>query len=241
MKLAATVGALSVATLGLAAAHYQSPVPVIPVVIVYHDSALLPGQSSHSSDSFWTLAVRSDGANMRANVVPDANGHIQSVKSLQLLDRYVVVDPHTMSVTTYKPYKPIIVGQGSCSGKSAGSILDHPVKYLEVNKPNPAPKRTWERLTERWLAVDLNCVPLREHFITTETDGTETQFFREAVLVKPGEPPVEYFEIPANYVERGPAEVNSEVEKKFPGHPMISNPEVLDKLQHNYETDKPPK
>jgi hypothetical protein len=239
VKFAATVGALSVATLGVAASHYQSSVSVVPVVIVYHDSALVPGQTSPSSDRFWTLAVRSDGANMQANSVPDATGHIQVVKSLQLQDRYVVVDPHTLSVTTYKPYRPIVVGERSCSGKTAGSILDHPVEYVQVNKPSPG--RLTERLRERWLAVDLNCAPLREHFITTESDGTETQFFREAISVKPGEPPVEYFEIPADYVERGPADVNTEVEKKFPGHHMISNPEVLDKIQHNYETDKPPK
>jgi hypothetical protein len=233
VKFVATVGAVAAATLGLAAWHYQSPVAVIPVVIVYHDGALQPGQSSPSSDRFWTLAVRSDGANMEVNSVPDATGRIQGVKSLQLQDRYVVVDPFTISMSTYKPYRPIVVGGRSCSGKSAGSILGHPVEYVRENKP-----RT---LTERWLAADLNCLPLREHLINTESDGRETQFFREAVSIKPGEPPVEYFEIPSNYEERGPAEVNSEVEKRFPGHHVISHPEILDKMQHVYETDKPPK
>jgi hypothetical protein len=237
VKFAATVGAVAAATLGVATSHYQSPVSVIPVVIVYHDSALRPGQSSPSSDRFWTSAVRSDGANMQANSVPDATGRIQGVKSLQLQDRYVVLDPFTMSMSTYKPYRPIVVGGRSCSGKSAGSILDHPVEYVGENKPSPAP----QRLTERWLAADLNCLPLREHLIMTESDGREMQFFREAVSIKPGEPPVEYFEIPSNYEERGPAEVNSEVEKRFPGHHVISHPEILDKLQQVYETDKPPK
>jgi len=237
VKFAAMVGAVAAATLGVAASHYQSPVSVIPVVIVYHDNALRPGQSSPSSDRFWTLAVRSDGANMKANSVPDATGRIQGVKSLQLQDRYVLVDPFTDSTSTYKPYRPIVVGGRSCSGKSAGSILEHPVEYVREDKPNPSP----QRLTERWLAADLNCLLLREHLIMTESDGSETQFFREAVSIKPGEPPVEYFEIPSNYEERGPAEVNSEVEKRFPGHHVISHPEILDKLQHVYETDKLPK
>jgi hypothetical protein len=235
MKFAATAGAVAAATLGAAASHYQSPVSVIPVVIVYHDSALRPGQSGPSSDRFWTLAVRSDGSNMQANSAPDVTGHIQGVKSLQLQDRYVVVDPFTMSISTYKPYRPIVVGGRSCSGKSAGSILDHPVEYVRENKPSPAPQRPMER----WLAADVNCLLLREH--VTESDGRETQFFREAVSIKLGEPPVEYFEIPSNYEERGPAEVNSEVEKRFPGHHVISHPEILDKMQHIYETDKPPK
>jgi hypothetical protein len=237
VKFAATVGALAAATLGAAASHYQSPGSVIPVVIVYHDSALRPGQSSPSSDRFWTFAVRSDGANMQANSAPDATGRIQGVKSLQLEDRYVVVDPSTTSLLTYKPYRPIVAGGRSCSGKSAGSILDHPVEYVREDKPSPAS----QRLTERWLAVDLNCLLLREHVIRTESDGGETQFFREAVSIKPGQPPVEYFEIPSNYEERGPAEVNSEVERRFPGHHVTSNPEILDKMQHVYETDKLPK
>jgi len=75
----------------------------------------------------------------------------------------------------------------------------------------------------------------------TEKDGTETQFFREAVSIKLGEPPAEYFEIPSNYVERGPADINSEVEKRFPGSHVIPHPEMRDKLQSVYEADKPPK
>lgn len=237
VKFAAMVGAVAASTLGVAASQYQSPVSVIPVVIVYHDSALRPGQSSPSSDRFWTLAVRSDGANMKANSAPDATGRIQGVKSLQLKDRYVLVDPFTNSRSTYKPYRPIVVGGRSCAGKSAGSILEHPVEYVREDKPNSAP----QPLKERWLAVDLNCLLLREHIIMTESDGSETQFFREAVSIKPGEPPVEYFEIPSNYEERGPAELDSEVQKRFPGQHVISHPEILDKLQHVYETDKLPK
>jgi hypothetical protein len=237
IKSVITVGAVAAATLGVAASHYQSPVSVVPVVIVYHDNVLQPGQSSPSSDRFWTLAVRSDGANMQAESAPDATGQIQVVKSLQLQDRYVVVDPSTMSLSTYKSYRPIVVGARSCSGKSAGSILNHPVEYVQVNKPSPA----HQRLKEQWLALDLNCQMLREHLIMTGSDGRETQFFREAVSIKPGEPPVEYFEIPSGYQERGPAEVDSEVAKKFPGHHVISHPEVLNKMQHVYETDKPPK
>ncbi|SRR6266403_1758554 len=236
LKFAAIVGAVAAATLGVASQH-QSPVSAVPVVIVYHDRALLPGQISPSSDRFWTLAVRSDGANMLANSVPDATGRIQGVKSVQLQDRYVLVDPITMSISTYGPYRPIVVGGQSCSGKAAGSILDHPVEYVRVTRPSRAPQQP----REQWLADDLNCLILREHVILAEKDGTETQFFREAVSIKPGEPPAEYFEIPSSYVERGPAEINSEVEKRFPGTHVIPHPEVLDKLQHVYKTDKPSK
>jgi hypothetical protein len=236
LKFTAIAGAVAAASLGVAASHYQS-VSVVPFVVVYHDSALKPGQASRSSGNFWTLAVRADGANMRVNRVPDSAGQIQGVRSLEFTDRYVVVDPHTTSTSTYKPYRPIIVGAQSCSGRPAVSILDHPIEYVQENKPSKARQLS----VERWLATDLNCLPLREHTTMTEKDGTETQFFREAVSIKLGEPPAEYFEIPSNYVERGPADINSEVEKRFPGSHVIPHPEMRDKLQSVYEADKPPK
>jgi hypothetical protein len=50
VKFAAMVGAVAASTLGVAASHCQSPVSVIPAVIVYRDSALRSGQSSPSSE-----------------------------------------------------------------------------------------------------------------------------------------------------------------------------------------------
>lgn len=236
IKFPATVGVVAAATLGTAS-HYQAQNSAIPVVIVYHDSALRSGEISPSSDRFWTLAVRSDGANMESNSVPDATGHIQGVKSLQLQNRYLVVDPNTTSISTYKPYRPMAVREQSCSGKLSGSILNHPVEYLQITKPVTSSRKP----KEQWLAADLNCLTLRELVSLKEKNGSEIQFLREAVSIKLGEPPAEYFEIPPNYVERGPAEVDSEIEKRFPGNHVIPHPEMLDKLQHVYEIDKPSK
>jgi len=242
LTFTAMVGAVAAGTLGVAASHYQSPASAspaspIPVVIVYRDSSLQTGQTAPSGDTFWTLAVRSDGANMQVNSVPDATGRIEGVKSLQLQDRYVVVDPLTTSVMTYKPYRPMVAGGQNCSGKPAVSILNHSVEYVQITKPMDSSHKP----RERWLATDLNCLTLREHLTIAEKDGTEVQFFREAVSIRPGEPPVEYFEIPASYVERGPAELDAEVQKQFPGKHVIGNPAILDKLQHVYESDKLPK
>jgi len=233
----AMVGMVTAGTLGAAASHYQSPASAIAVVIVYHDSSLQTGQTTPSGDRFWTLAVRSDGANMQANSVPDATGRIEGVKSVQLQDRYVVVDPSTTSVSTYKPYRPMVARGQNCSGKPAGSILNHSVEYVQVTKPLTSSHKP----IERWLATDLNCLTLREHLVITEKDGMEVQVFREAVSIRAGEPPAEYFEIPTVYVERGPAELDAEVQKRFPGKHVIANPTILDKFQHVYESDKLPK
>jgi hypothetical protein len=42
---------------------------------------------------------------MQTNRVPDATGRIHFAKSVLFRDCYVVVDPHTMSISTYKPNK----------------------------------------------------------------------------------------------------------------------------------------
>jgi len=120
-----------------------------------------------------------------------------------------------------------------CLGSHAGSILGHPVEYARENPP-----KGFLKLRERWYAVDLNCAVLREHLTTTDGDGKEIQIYREAVSVKPGEPPAVYFDIPSDYQERGLAEVNNEYRARFPGRSVFLKQEGADKLQQVYEADK---
>src|ERR1035438_2585312 len=238
LAFAATVCAVVSVSLGAVALRYhlQDPLVLQPVTVVYHDDALLPGQDQRSSDRYWTLAVRSDGSSMQTNGVPNAIDHIGTVKSVEFKDRYVVVDPATMSISTYKPYRPIFVANRDCSGSSTASILGHPMEYVRSEKPDNA-KSGFRMVTERWLAVDLNCTILREHLTETDKDGKVTQLYREAVSVKPGEPPTDFFDIPANYQERGPAEVNNELETNGRGK-VFCNKDSADKLQKVYESDK---
>ena len=100
----------------------------------------------------------------------------------------------------------------------AGSILGHPVEYVRENPP-----KGFLKFRERWYAVDLNCAVLREHLTTTDGDGEEIQIYREAVSVKPGEPPADYFDIPPDYQERGPAGVNNNMGPDFLGEASARN------------------
>jgi hypothetical protein len=235
---AVTVGAVVGVSLGAVALRYHLQIPsaVRPVIVVYHDNALLPGQDRLSSDRYWTLAVRSDGASMKTNSVPDATGHIATVKSIEFKDRYVVVDPLTKSISTYKPYVPVIAATENCSGSSTDPILGHPIEYLRSDLRESV-KSGVRTARERWLAVDLNCAILREHLTTTDKDGKVTQLYREAVSVKSEEPPTDYFNIPPGYQERGPAEVSSESEANGHGK-ILPNKESLDKLQKVYDSDR---
>jgi hypothetical protein len=236
VSFALTAGVVVLVSLGAAALRYNLQVPraVHPALIVYHDNALLPGHDQRSSDRYWTLAVRSDGSSMQVNSVPDASGHIEGVKSLEFRDRYVVVDPVTMSTSTYKPYRPMIGGTRDCLGTHAGSVLGHPVEYVHEVPKN---EKSTLKVRERWYAVDLNCIVLREHLTDSDPDGKTTQFYREAVSVKLGEPPDEFFVIPLNYQERGPAEVNNELERGS-GRSAFPNQASVDAIQKVYESGR---
>jgi hypothetical protein len=239
VRFALVIGALVVITLGVIGLRYNveaSPV-IHPVVVVYRDKTIRQGQSLPPGDRVWTLAVRSDGSLMQAEGMPDATEHISTAKSIEFKDRYVVIDPHTMSTSTYKPYKPIVVPTRDCLGSRAGSILGHPVEYVHENQ-NPKSKGNSKITRERWLAVDLNCVILREHLTDNPTDGRRIDLYREAASAKVGEPPADFFDIPSNYQERGPAELNKEFETRFPGRKVFPKQEAEDKLQKVYDADK---
>jgi hypothetical protein len=57
---------------------------------------------------------------MSADSLPDANGHILTARAIELRDRYIVVEPMTQSVSSYKPYKPMIVAIQDCRGTPEG-------------------------------------------------------------------------------------------------------------------------
>jgi hypothetical protein len=159
---------------------------------------------------------------MSADSLPDANGHILTARAIELRDRYVVVEPLTQSVSSYRPYKPMIVAIQDCRGTPDVPILGYPTEVTQQGK------------TTKWLAVDLNCLPLREHAV--RKDGREVD--REAISVKLGEPPAEYFQVPSSYQERGPAALNDEFTRKFPGQQLYDQVAV-DRLQKLYERNRP--
>ena len=228
-SFALTMGAVVVATLGATALRYHLQSSVHPALIVYHDSVVLPSQDRPSNDTYWTLAIRSDGASMRANGAPDAAGRFDTVRDVEFKDRYVVIDPFTKSISTYKPYRPFMSAAHDCGGTGAGSFLAHPLQLVRDTT------KSGKLLGERWLATDLDCIMLRQHIVDTTPDGKVANLYREAVLVKTGEPSSEFFEVPSGYQERGPAELN---EAAAPGNKPFCNRESAEKLQKVYEAEK---
>lgn len=238
LRFAAVVCALVAVCLGAVGFHYNLQVsPVVkPLVIVYRDNTHLEGRDRQPDARSWTLAVRSDGSFMRTNSIQDASGHIEDVKSIEFRDRYVVVDPYTASTTTYKPFMTPFVATRSCLGSGAGSMLGHPLEYVRDDSKNVKGNIT-QMTRERWLAIDLNCVVMREHISEIDRDKGKIEFYREAVSVKLGEPPADFFEVPSSYQERGPAELSNEFESKL-GQKVLPHQVSRDRLQKIYDEEK---
>ena len=238
----AVVSLATVAALGAVKRRYNFQVSpsVRPLVAEYKSTTIHKSQEQSQPvtdpDRFLTMAVRSDGAVMTANTLPDAGGRIETVRSIQFKDRYVVIDPFTNSISTYKPYKPIIVATQDCQGVRDVQLLGHQTevvsKYAKPNVHYP------QEGTTKWLAIDLNCISLRERYI--QDDGSKlVHVNRDAISVQVGEPPAAYFDIPTNYVERGPADIDSEMQKKTGQHVFgAGDPSVLQKLQQAYDSSK---
>ena len=69
---------------------------------------------------------------------------------------------------------------------------------------------------EAWLAPALNCDPLKTVNWGARNDGPF--FMLEEIVVTsvtPGDPDAALFEIPANYVERSPGEVQAEYARRY--------------------------
>jgi hypothetical protein len=194
----------------------------LPAMLIAHPFVAVYKVSLPRATRYRTFAVRSDGAVMSADSLPDAKGHILTARAIELRDRYIVAEPMTQSVSTYKPYRPMIVAMPDCGGMPDEPILGYPTEVIQQGNAT------------RWLAVDLNCLPLREHAVLR--DGREVS--REAISVTPGEPPAEYFQVPANFQERGPADLNEEFAKKFPGQQLYDQA-ALYRLQKLYERNRP--
>jgi hypothetical protein len=100
---------------------------------------------------------------MKANALPDPQGRFETIRSIQFKDRYVVIDPYTESISTYRSYRPIIVPTQDCGGPRDVAVLGHPTEIVtEGSKPNIHYR---QESTTKWLALDLNCISLREHYI----------------------------------------------------------------------------
>ena len=229
--LVAATGTLT--SLGAVATRYHARISpeVQPFVAVYKITSQRDGKPQ--IDSYLTLAVRKDGTHMTSNSTP-VGSQLPTARSIELKDRYIVVDPVTESISTYKAYKPLIHATQDCGGTPDARILGF---ETEVSRKQPRGAPTGQETTTTWQAIGLNCAPIREEMIFT-VDSTRTVITKEVISLQLGEPPATYFDVP-NYQERGPVDLDNEVNKRLPGKHAFGSQKAIDNLQKVYETSRP--
>jgi hypothetical protein len=234
------VAAAVLSGLGAVAVRYNAHLwaAVHPLTVVYSDAVFEPPESGQpQSLSYRTFVVRSDGAAVRFNAAGSAEELLRHTRSLVFPDRYVVVDPHTESVTTYKPVHAVLRPTQDCGGSRADEILGRRTELVTEDKSQ---KGRMNITLRKWLALDLNCVPLREEYLVEDlTVGARYKNVRSAISVAEGEPPVALFLIPPVYTERAPSDVQREIDNKLgKGAHVSRDPAALQSLDRAYEHQK---
>jgi hypothetical protein len=120
-----------------------------------------------------------------------------------------------------------IVPKAHC-GSSAGKLLGYDVEYRESHEPlyvyvKGGPDRVIKNHEQFWEAPALGCYALRKDQYSTFDDGSVARnAIWTAMYVTEGDVS-KYFEVPANYVERSPSEVDAEIARRHPDLPTDPN------------------
>jgi len=171
---------------------------------------------------YQTHARRSDGSMVRAYRRKAPTGEWMLVKVIGDVParRTFAVEPATRSVATYSlgPQGASVPACAPDANAERATMLGYEVARVERALSSP-PEQTL--LLESWVAPALNCFPLKWTATMGLTLGQKFRNVNEVLLVIEGEPAPSLFEIPADYKERPPSEIEAEFSKKFPGQRLL--------------------
>jgi hypothetical protein len=151
----------------------------------------------------------------------DPNGqsvHLRTIVSFSAATR-TVLDPLTDSKTTYAltpgDVRAYLSMESEC-GQDSSAVSENILGFKAVRKLRRFPDTSHPNSWEVWQSPELRCYPLR--FRALDDVSGKVLATREVAFVLLGEPPASLFEeIPSSYIERAPAEVFAEFERRFPG------------------------
>ncbi len=217
----------------------SDPSPLTATII---EERYSPGSTQPSYVEYSLSAVRSDGswAVISRRQAPDGRWvEMKLVTSLASGTR-ITVDPTTESLVTFKLSKGAAsffqsqrVACGKVPNPQRSTLLGYDV--VELTEPFGPPEGT-DTVT-RWLAPSLGCFPLKEVYDIAAEGGGRWKTVRQALFVIPGEPSADLFNIPGNYTERSPSELNAEFKRRYPGQHAF--PDVTaQRLESLYETNR---
>lgn len=175
---------------------------------------------------------RSDGSYIRKYEVESPAGEkgwmveIHDVRN----KRSITLEPFTKSAMTFyyseaDMRKWSIRGQENCSSPEVSAMLESEaapardsmrgkevLRVLNGSEDRKGPERM-----EAWVAPDLDCFVMQKSI--TRPSGAMQQV--EVTELAEGEPPDSMFEIPSDYIEASPAQVEAAYQAKYPGHTYL--------------------
>lgn len=192
---------------------------------------------------YYQHGVRSDGSQVDLERKHAPDGHWSQGKILWNLAerRRVTVDGMTNSLTTY----PLSEGEvsmlrasaSSCAASPAaehGNILGYEVVKVVDDRPVDGGHESHH---ESWLAPSLGCYELSRKSTLGPVSEPSASVVVEVVAVAEGEPPLSWFSLPANFVERSPSQVFAEFDRRYPrGNGAL--PSAAQKLDQAYESSQ---
>jgi len=159
------------------------------------------------------LANRADGSSALMYLTKNDRPHVVRMVLNLPEARRVTVDPQTESLTTYKvtqaEVKMLSAPNPTCpvsAGATPATFLGYPV--LVDHKQITAGSRQFDE--ERWVAPSLNCVALKRSDRAFESGKFIARTTEEALSLHLGDPDPSLFDLPANYTERKPSQVQAE-------------------------------
>jgi hypothetical protein len=183
------------------------------------------------------FARRNDGSEVHSFTTTAPDG--SEVETREVTDirrgRYFILNNSAKTVTTfynepadlYKGVKNSQVCPVEAHDPSAQktTLLGHPVVLLR----NVVPGMLTEDVKA---ALDLDCYPL--HVLQTFDSGSVNE--TEVTSIAATEPPERFFDVPTEYREISPSQVNAEYAQKYPGHSLWSGAflQVLDRRYYSH-------
>lgn len=238
--MAVTVGLLAPASLRESSADPAKPgFTVKRVQKVYRVST---GEKVYTYES--TYGRRSDGSSVEVRRIADPEGNTREQRVVIDLTgkRRLTLDGLTQSVTTYALSEAQVAEhrrRPACPVEPAERDQLLGFDVVRIEERTRTGKGTGFRV-EKWVAPALDCLPLRERvFVSHAGDRFELAWEAEVTSVELVEPPAEWFEIPAGYVERSPSAVLDEFRRRFPSSCSRCGERTDDILDQVYYAHQP--
>jgi len=136
--------------------------------------------------------------------------------------RSVTLEPFTKSVLIFHlsadELRQSIQSQKACEASGVKEQLPERTgrrrKLMFGRELLMATDRTASKTALSWVAPDLDCYPLEEH--VTFSNGSHNDSWLVGLDV--GTPPESLFEIPPDYTERSPLQIEASYRARYPGH-----------------------